>query len=313
MVEELPLISPYDRVTKRLAFYIIDLCQSMTIKEVAEHFGLNWKTVKEIHKQYLQERFSQEEIGDPGIIVVDEISIRKGHSYLTAIVDWESGRVLWIGEGRRYETLKEFFDSLSEEQRASIEAVAIDMWDPYIKAIEEHCPQAMIVFDLFHVVAAFGRAIDKIRNQEYKKANQSGKEVIKGSKYLLLKNKENITKEERPRLKALLKLNEPLTIAYILKDDLKNLWRYRYSKWAEKAIDNWCHLAYESKIKPLLKFAKTLKRYAHGIINHCRYPIHTSGMEGIINKIKVIKRKAYGYHDLEYFSLVIKSAFADIN
>lgn len=189
----------------------------------------------------------------------------------------------------------------------------MDMWDPYIKAVKECCPGADIVFDQFHVVKAFGKVIDKVRNSEYRKANKQCKEVIKGSKYILLKNRENLLQDERPKLRSLLKMNEAITTVYILKDYLKKLWRYRYPKCAESFLNYWCSIAIESKIKPAIAFAKTLKKYAFGIINHCRFPIHTSRMEGINNKVKVIKRKAYGFHDIEYFSLIIKNAFAYSN
>ncbi|MFW6139244.1 MAG: ISL3 family transposase [Spirochaetota bacterium] len=309
VVEELPLMYPYERVTKRLATYIVELCQYMTITEVADHLGLDWKTVKDIHKRHLQQKFSQEDTITPRIILIDEISLKKRHTYLSVIADWDSGRVLGVQKDRTYESIKAFFDSLSDEVRAGIEAVGINMWDPYIKAITESCPKAMIVFDAFHVIAAFGRVIDKVRNSEYHEAENSGKAVIKGTKYLLLKNKHNITPEEKPRLKQLLELNQNLATAYILKDSLKKLWDYKYPTWAKKALDNWCSIAYESKVKPLMDFANTLMKYSYGIINHCTFPIHTSLLEGMNNKIKVIKRKAYGFHDIEYFSLVIKDAF----
>lgn len=313
VVEDIGIMDPCKRVTRRLATYILVLCQYMTIKEVAKHLGLDWKTVKEIHKQHLKEKFSHEDIGYPKLLAVDEISLKKRHHYLTLIINWEVGRVLWVGEGRKHETLKDFFDSLTEQQRSSIQAIAMDMWDPYIKAVRECCPHAEIVFDQFHVVKAFSKVIDKVRNIEYRKATKEGKEVIKGSKYLLLKNKENLLLDEKPKLKALLKLNEALTTVYILKDYLKKLWHYRYPKCAESFLAQWCSIAVESKIRPVIAFARTLKRYAYGIINHCRFPIHTSRMEGINNKIKVIKRKAYGFHDIEYFSLIIKNAFTYSN
>lgn len=313
VVEDLGIMDVCKRVTKRLMTYILELCQYMTITEVANHLGLDWKTVKDIHKQHLREKFTHEDIGYPRLLAVDEISLKKRHHYLTVIINWEIGRVLWVGEGRKYETLKEFFDSLSDAQRDSIQAIAMDMWDPYIKAVKESCPDAAIVFDQFHVVKAFGKVIDKVRNAEYRKATKESKEVIKGSKYLLLKNRENLLQNEKPKLKALLRLNEAITIVYILKDYLKKLWRYRYPKCAESFLAQWCSIAVESKIRPVIAFAKTLKRYAYGIINHCRFPIHTSRMEGINNKIKVIKRKAYGFHDIEYFSLIIKNAFSYSN
>jgi len=313
VIEDLGLMDPCERITKRLATYILELCRYMTITEVAGHLGLDWKTVKNIHKRHLIEKFSHEDIGYPRLLAIDEISLKKRHHYLTIIINWEVGRVLWVGEGRKYETLKDFFDSLSEEQRNAIQAIAMDMWDPYIKAVKECCPGADIVFDQFHVVKAFGKVIDKVRNIEYRKANKQSKEVIKGSKYLLLKNKENLLQDEKPKLRSLLKMNEAITTVYILKDYLKKLWRYKYPKCAESFLNYWCSIAEESKIKPVIAFAKTLTSYAYGIINHCRFTIHTSRMEGINNKIKVIKRKAYGFHDIEYFSLIIKNAFTYSN
>lgn len=312
-VEDSTLLQPYGRVTKRLAAHLIDLCRYMTITEVAGYLGLDWRTVKKVHKQHLRDRFTSEPPPSPRIVIVDEIAIRKGHRYLTIVADWESGRVLWVGRDRGFESLKESFDSLSEDQRGSIEAVAMDMWDPYIKAVKTSCPKALIVFDQFHMVSAFGRVIDKVRNAEYRKASQEDKQVIKGSRYLLLKNKPNLRKEEKPRLEALLNLNQTLTTVYIFKDLLKRLWQYTYPAYAQRAIEQLSDLAHESTIGPLKAFVKTIKRYAYGIINHCKFPIHTSRIEGMNNKIKVIKRKAYGFLDMEYFSLLIKNAFASTN
>ncbi len=312
-VEDLGIVDAGLRVTRRLANYIIELSNFMTVKDIAGHLDLDWKTVKEIHKEHLKKKFSQDDIGYPHILAVDEIALKKRHRYLTVLISWHDGRVLWVGEGRKYETLKSFFESINAAQREAIQAVAMDMWDPYIKAVKEYCPQASIVFDQFHVVSAFGKVIDKVRNTEYRKANREGKEVIKGSKYLLLKNKANLLDEEKPRLKKLLNINEAITLVYILKDYLKKLWQYKYTKSAEKFLLYWCSLAKESNMRPVVAFAKTLERHAYGIINHCKFPIHTSRLEGINNKIKVIKRKAYGFHDVEYFSLIIKNAFSFCN
>ena len=313
VVEDLGLVDVHLRITRRLACYVLELCRLLPIRDIARHLDLDWKTIKELHKQYLQKRYSKEDIGLPELLAVDEISLKKGHHYLTVIINWQNGRVLWVGEGRRYETLKAFFDTLTDEQKVAIKAIAMDMWDPYIKAVKECCPDAAIVFDQFHVVRAFGRVIDTVRNREYRSALQEGKEVIKGSKYLLLKNRENLCDEEKPRLKALLKINQTLMTVYLLKDYLKKLWDYRYPRCARNFRDTWCSMARESAVRPLLAFAKMLKRYAYGIISHCRFPLHTSRLEGINNKIKVIKRKAYGFHDTEYFSLIIKNAFATSN
>ena len=218
-----------------------------------------------------------------------------------------------MGKGRKAETVKQFFALLSEDEKSSIEAVAMDIWDSYIKAVKGCCPGALIVFDQFHLVSAFNRVIDRVCNRKYRKVQGEGKEVLKGSKYILLKNRENLQKEEKQRLREILRVNESISTVYILKDYLKRLWRYRYSRRAKKILEFWCLLARESGLRPVIAFAKTVKRYAYGIINHCLYPLHTSSLEGINNKIKVIKRKAYGFHDVEYFSLVIKNAFTETN
>ena len=171
-------------------------------------------------------------------------------------------------------------------------------------------PQAKIVFDLFHVVAQFNRVIDKVRNSEYRKAAEENKAVFKGAKYLLLKNRKNIClQSQREQLKQLLELNEVINTVMILKEQLKHIWSYLSKSWANKAIDHWLALAKSLKHPALNSFAKMLNRYRYGIVNHCDYPIHTGKLEGVNNKIKVIKRKAYGYHDLRYFTLKIYQAF----
>ena len=187
-IEELDFVDPGKRVTKRLAQYILSLCPYLTIKEIAKHLHLDWKTVKAIHKEHLQARFSQGVEENPHLLAVDEISVKKRHHSLTVILNWETGRTVWVGKERKYETLKEYFASLSEEQKGSIEAIAIDTRDPSIKAVKECCPEASIVFREFHMVKAFERMIDRVRRQEYHQTTSEGKEVIKGSKYLLLKN-----------------------------------------------------------------------------------------------------------------------------
>jgi transposase len=161
------------------------------------------------------------------------------------------------------------------------------------------------------VVANFNRVIDKVRNSEYRKAAEKDKAVYKGSKYLLLKNRNNLeSQEQRQHLKELLALNETINTVMILKEKLKQIWTYRYRAWAAKALDAWCSLARSLNHPSVNAFVRMLKRYRYGILNHCNYPIHTGKLEGVNNKIKVIKRKSYGFHDLRYFTLKIYQAFS---
>jgi transposase len=281
----------------------------MTINDVANHLDLDWKTVKNIDKYFLEQEYGETDYSNLRILAIDEVSIRKGHNYLTVVLNYETGRVVWIGEGRKKKTLDKFFSSMTKEQREKIEAIALDMWKPFINCIRYWCPKAEIVFDLFHVVSEFNRVIDRVRNIEYRKANKEEKGVIKGSKFLLLTNKENLKPEKRPHLKELLEINKNLSTVYILKDLLKRIWRYRYPAWAKKALHNWYELAYESNIVPVIAFADRLRRHEEGILNHCSYPIATGIVEGTNNKIKVIQRNAYGFHDIRYFILKVKQAF----
>lgn len=202
---------------------------------------------------------------------------------------------------------------MTDEERCQIEAVAMDMWRPYINSVSHYCLNAKIVYDLFHVVKDFNPVIDKIRNQEYHKVPPEGKEVINGSKYLLLKNQEHLSTDERARLRELINLNENLALVHILKDDLKKIWDYRYRLWAERALEEWRAIAYESGLQDLISFADKLQRHKDGILNHCNYPIHTSPLEGVNNTIKVIKRRVYGFRDIDYFILKIKQAFPGTN
>ena len=201
---------------------------------------------------------------------------------------------------------------MGKERCDKVEAVAMDMWQPFEKATREYCPKAKIVYDPFHIIKNYGsQVVDRVRIDEAKKASESGKEVFKGSKYLLLKNKENLSveKDEPARLQDLLNLNRNLTKVYVLKDDLKQFWTYKREYWAKRFFDHWYRRAIYSDIEPLKKFARSLKSHLDGILAHCKYPIHTGTLEGINNKIKVIKRVAFGFRDLQYFFLKIRGAF----
>jgi len=286
-IEDLEVFHPYLRVTTRLALYVYQLCRLMTVTEVSRHLGLDWKTVKNIDKLYLERDYGQPDLKGLRILAVDEISIRKGHSYLTVVLDFLTGRVLFVGKKRKAKTLKRFFNKLSIGQRKRIEAVAMDMWDPFVKAVRDKLPNAKIVFDLFHVVASFNRVIDKVRNREHRRASKADKAVYKGSKYLLLKNRRNVRRQShRQQLKELLELNQVINTVMILKEKLKHIWTYRSRTWAEKAFDQWCDLARSLKIRSVNTFVKMLERHRYGIINHCDYPIHTGKLEGVNNKIR---------------------------
>lgn len=316
---QLELVSwlcPYMRLTRRLADNISWFLIGSTIRQVSRLFQLDWKTVKNVHKLSLRERFSQLDLDGVQFLAMDEFAIQKGHRYATVIIEPRHRRVLWVCRGRSREDVRPFFEAMTQDQRKAILAVAMDMTASYSLEVERYCPQAAVVYDLFHVVAKYGReVIDRVRVDEANRHrdDKAVRRLVKGSRWLLLRNPENIGSEkDRQRLRDLLDANEALSIVYILKDQLKRLWKYRHKGYAKRAWDQWKALAEESCIEPLLKFVARLEPYIKGIIDHARWPLNTSVLEGINNKIKVIKRMAYGYRDDEYFFLRIKEAFPGI-
>jgi transposase len=303
-------LSPYRRATLRFERAVAELCRVLPVRQVAAHFGLDWHSVQAIDKRRLEAEVGAPHYDGLRLLAVDEIAVHKGHTYMTTVLDLETGRVVWVGADRTKATLLGFFAQLTTAQKASIEAVATDMAAGYREAVAEACPQAALVYDLFHAVAKFSReVVDRVRVDESKRQDEAGRQLIKGSRYWLLKNADHLVGDQRQQLAALLAANERLNTGYILKEQLKQLWAYHRPAWAQRALEQWCALAEMSGIRALQTFATNLARHAAGIINHCRYPLHTGRLEGINNKIKVIKRMAYGFRDDAYFILKIKGAF----
>ena len=308
--EQLSFCGAGKRVTHRLARYIFELCKMLTVQEVSEHLAIDKKTVKAIDLAGLEAAHGQTDYSNLRILAIDEIAVKKGHVYMTVVLDYLSGRVVWVGEGRRKETLDEFFGGMSAAEKAGIEAVAMDMWEPFINRVKAHCPQAKIVFDLFHLVKAFGEVIDEVRRSEYAAATKADKEVFKDSRYLLLKNDENLSDKQRDHLKELLNVNATLSAVYILKDQLKMIYMKTTRLAVKRALNQWCRMAETIDHPMMRKYIGRLKFFEYGILNHADHPIGTSKLEGVNNKIKVIKRKAYGFHDERYFALKIIQAFS---
>jgi transposase len=325
-VEEVPWLDRYQRMTTRLAEKIARLAMVLPIRHVAAWFHVHWATVKQIDQRALYTRLgpiTTESLASVRQLVIDEFAIQKGHRYATVIVDPATKRVLWVHRGRDRGAIRPFLERLGPAGRARIEAVAVDMSGSYGEEIRAQCPQAVIVYDLFHVVAKYARdVIDRVRVDETNKIaraagpNNRGikaaRRVIKGTRWLLLRNRSNVSRADRVRLDELLEANAALFTVYVLKDDLKRLWQFRYPAAARRFWNGWYQRAVESGIPALIRFADLLTPYVPGIVSHCRYPLHTGLVEGINNKIKVIKRMAFGFRDDAYFFLKIRAAFPGI-
>ena len=315
-LECLSWLEPYARVTRRLAASVARLCKVMSILHVARFYGLAWTTVKLIDWRHLERELGPVDLAGVRVIAMDEFAIQKGHRYATVVVEPYRKRVLWVGRGRGREDVRPFFDLLGPQGCRQLQAVAMDMNAAYELEVRAHCPQAEVVYDLFHVLAKYGReVIDRVRVDQANRLRQDprARHLVKGSRWLLLRNRENLTRaEDQLRLEELLAANRALFTCYVLKDDLKALWDYRHSGYALRFWEQWYHRAISSRIAPLKVFARRLKGYLPGILAHSRWPLGTNLIEGINNQIKVIKRMAYGFRDDDYFFLKIRAAFPGI-
>jgi len=299
--EKLSFVDRYARHTRRFEKFVYQLCHFITIADVSKILKLSWDEVKYIDRKYLYNKYRNRPYKKLRILGVDEIALAKGHKYLTIVVNLMNGQVIYVSKGRTQNSLENFFIRLGPHRCRRIKAIAMDIWKPYIAAVRTYLPNAKIVFDKFHILASLSRVIDKIRRKEYIKASQEERKVIKGSKYILLKHKQSLSHKQQIQLAKLLYLNYNLNITYILKDDLYQLWKCTDRKSAQELLNNWIKRAQTTSISALKSFAKTLLKNIYGILNYFDIPITTAKVEGINNKIKVLKRKAYGFRDIIYF------------
>ena len=293
--------------TRAFERYVLELSQHMTIQDAARHLQVGWDLVKDIQKRYLTRKFRRIKLKDLRRIAIDEISVGRGHRYLTVVLDLASGAVVFVGDGKGAEALKPFWKRL-KRCHAKIEAVAMDMSPAYISAVRTHLSKAVIVFDHFHVIKLFNDKLSDLRRQLYREATQRlHKNVLKGTRWLLLKNPENLdkTRDESKRLHEALTLNRPLATAYYLKEDLRRVWEQPDKPAAQRVLDDWIRRAESSGIRMLMQFAHTLAAHRSGILNYYDYRISTGPLEGTNTKIRVLQRKAYGFRDTEFFKLKI--------
>lgn len=295
---------------------LVRLCRVLPIKQVAAFFGLHWHTVKDLDKRALQRDLDPVDFSGVEVLAMDEFAIQRGHRYATVVIEPHTRRVLWVGRERSREGVRPFFDLLGEESCRRIKAVAMDMNAAYANEVRDRCPQAQIVYDLFHVVAKYGHdVIDRVRVDEANRLREDKKarSVVKTARWLLLRNRDNLKHpQDQVRLDEVLAANKALMTVYLMKDELKQLWRQPSDADARTAWQVWWDKAIASGIAPLIRFAKNLAPYLHGIVASASWRLNTSILEGINNRIKVIKRMAYGYRDDAYFFLKIRAAFPGI-
>ncbi len=302
--------------TKRFAFYVGKRCRSSTIKDIAKELHLDWKTVKELEKQYMREKLRRCGKPRPKVIGIDEVSIRKGHTYRITVSDLERKLPIWFGgTDRSEESMKLFYEELGPAKTKRIRLAVMDMWKPFEKATHEHIPQAAVLYDKFHVLRHLNDALDKIRKSEYARLSGKDRKFVKGQRYTLLSHRENLSMEGKKALQTLLAANKRLNVAYVLKESFGQLWDYQSEAWARKFFDNWKASLKRRRLGPYEKFAKLIERHWDGIAAFCKpeNKVSLGFVEGLNNKIRVIQRRAYGLRDEEYLSLkILTSMLPDI-
>jgi transposase len=305
---EVTFADPMRRHTRSFERYAMELLQFMTPQDVSLHLGISWDLANDIQKRRLRRRFARPKLKGLKRIAIDEIHLGKQYRFVTLVLDLDSGAVVFVGEGKGAEALKPFWKRL-KLARAKIRAVATDMSPAYIAAVLENLPQARLVFDRFHVMKLLNEKLTELRRELFEAQGPLGKSVLKGIRWLLLKNPENLddSKDERARLEEALALNRPLAIAYYLKDELRQFWEQPNYHAASRFLTSWCRRAEASGIRLLQKFTNTLLGHRSGLLAWYAHPISTGPLEGVNNKIKLLQRRAYGYRDLELFKLRILS------
>jgi transposase len=304
---EVPFADPRRSYTKAFERYALALSRCMTILDVARHLGVGWDVIKDIQKRDLSRRFARPKLKHLRRIAIDEIAVAKGHRYLTVVMDLDSGAVVFVGDGKGADSLRPFWKRL-RPSKAKIEAVAMDRSPAYREAVSTHLPEAVIVFDRFHVVKLFNEKLSQLRRDLHREATEVlHKRVLKGARWLLLKNPENLgaERDERRRLEEALALNKSLAAAYYLKEDLRRFWEQPGKRFATAFLTGWLRRASASGIKVLQQMAVTLAAHRSGLLASYDVPISSGPMEGTNNKIKTMKRQAYGFRDREFFKLKI--------
>ena len=306
--ERLEFLADNPLYTKRFAHYVGRRCQQATIKDIAKELGLDWGTVKTLEMQSMRAQLAKAGMPGPKAIGIDEISVRKGHTYRIVVSDLIRKRPIWFGGvDRKESSMMMFYDTLGERKTRGIRLAVMDMWKPFRNATMARAPQAAILFDKFHIISHLGDALDKVRRAEYARLTGKDRRFIKGQKYTLLSNRENLSLEGKKSLKLLLAANKRLNTAYLLKESFGQLWDYKSQAWARRFFENWRASLKWQRLKPYEKFAEMIERHWDGIAAYCKpeNKVPLGFVEGLNNKIRVIQRRAYGLRDEEYLRLKI--------
>lgn len=299
---QLPFMDGKHRYTRSFALTVLDLLRFGTIQDVANFLNVGWDLVKEVHKTKLQHLYRMMPIHKIKYLGIDEFSIKKAHHYMTIFIDLESGRIVHAVEGTSKADIALFLELLAKKAK-KLKAIAMDMSRSYSSAVSQLLPKAKIVFDRYHIMAIMNQAIDRLRRQQQSSLEGPEKQTLKGCRFLLLRNYESLNNDYQMKLDTLLAINKPLFIMHSMKEQLRLLWSQADHDSGKRYLNQWCFDALMSGIRQLAKVAMTLIKHREGIPNYFPHQISSGLVEGTINKIKTLKRQAYGFRDMAYFKL----------
>lgn len=294
-VEAIPWSQGKCRLTTGLIGLLASWSKLLAWDQVAQLFGVHWNTVAAAVRQAVAYGLEHREIGEILYIGIDELSRQKGHVYVTNVYDLKDKRLLWSGEGRSQKTLKAFFEEHGEPLKQKVKAVCCDMWRPYIDMVKEHLPGATLVFDKFHITQHLLKAVDEVRREEARDLKKTNPELLKRTRYIWLKNPENLTDKQRVRLGYLEGLNLRCNRAYLLKESFREFWEYKRKGWAKRFLKKWFWWATHSRLKPMRDFAWMLRNHEDNILTYFDERITNGAVEGMNNKAKVVSHRCYGF------------------
>ena len=304
-VEDIPWSEGKCRLSAGLIWMLSSMGKLLAWDVVAKTFNVHWNTVKTAVKRSVEYGLGDRRIGSVIYIGIDEISRRKGHVYVTNVYDLTEKKLLWSGEGRQKATLQRFFREHGEALKTSVKGVCCDMWKPYTDVLDEELPDVTVVFDKFHLICHLNAAVDDVRRAEARELKQSNPELLMKTRYIWLKNPENLTDKQKARLGYLEKLNLKINRAYLLKESFRELWNYKRRGWAKKFLTKWFWWATHSRIKPMRDFAWLLRNHQDGVLNYFKMKITNGMVEGLNNKAKAVSRRCYGFRTAETFILAL--------
>jgi len=311
--EHLDWVEKNGRQTLRLRWAIHEECKETTVEAVAGRHGLSWETVKAIDKEILEAKVAAQSLSGVRRISIDEIARARRHKYLTVVTDLDKRKVIWVGKGRKTRNLKAFLRRLPKAERRGLRVVAMDMWRAYYKAVVEAVPQAEVVFSRFHVTQHLQKALDGVRRTVARQLEKDDRRQLFRSRWVLLKNPENLKPEQQATLKELLADNEALQKAYLLKEDFREFyrtdfrWHRRRAMWnrilelAGNRLDGWIARARESALQAFEAFCKLLEKHRLGVLRYFVHQVSTGLSESMNAQINALKTRAHGYRDLDYF------------